>query len=266
MEILSLSRQTDLIFSEFEGEICHRKNYIAVKTRSNPGYHWGNYLIFESLPDEAAVEQWPEIFRREFDYYEAYRHMLFTWNPGSTEQAVIELFQKQGFEFQRNLVLSTSQLNPPKKMNNEIKIRPFQAMSDWEQSVRLHILCSDPTFGKKSFELFKRRQFETYQKMIAAGMGNRFGAFIGNQLVADLGLFHRNGLARYQNVITHPEYRKRGICSTLVFFAGKIALEKWGVYRLVMEADPEYHAARIYESLGFRPTEENHCLTWWKHD
>lgn len=31
-----------------------------------------------------------------------------------------------------------------------------------------------------------------------------------------------------------------------------------------MEADPEYHAARIYESVGFKRGEINYSLSWWK--
>jgi predicted GNAT family acetyltransferase len=56
-------------------------------------------------------------------------------------------------------------------------------------------------------------------------------------------------------VETHPEFRRRGICGTLVYESARHALGSLGAERLVMVADAHYHAARIYESLGFRPTE-----------
>jgi hypothetical protein len=31
-----------------------------------------------------------------------------------------------------------------------------------------------------------------------------------------------------------------------------------------MEADADYHAARIYESVGFKRHEINYALSWWK--
>lgn len=36
-----------------------------------------------------------------------------------------------------------------------------------------------------------------------------------------------------------------------------------GVDTLVMIADEHYHAARIYESVGFKPVEKIRGLTWW---
>lgn len=100
--------------------------------------------------------------------------------------------------------------------------------------------------------------------MSEAGLGNWFGAFIGEQLVGDLGIFHENGIGRYQNVGTHPNFRKQGICGTLVYQSGLIALRDYKIQYLVMEADPDYHAARIYESVGFKRNEENYALSWWK--
>jgi len=33
---------------------------------------------------------------------------------------------------------------------------------------------------------------------------------------------------------------------------------------LVMVADENYHAAKIYESIGFQPEEKQVGLDWWK--
>ncbi len=64
------------------------------------------------------------------------------------------------------------------------------------------------------------------------------------------------GLARYQDVETHPEFRRQALAGTLVGHAGRYGLADLGAVRLVMVADPDYHAFRLYESLGFRRTED----------
>lgn len=46
--------------------------------------------------------------------------------------------------------------------------------------------------------------------------------------------------------------------------SGLMAIAEFGIDHLVMEADVDYHAARIYESVGFRRQEVNHALSWWK--
>ena len=68
-------------------------------------------------------------------------------------------------------------------------------------------------------------------------------------------MFTGHGVGRFQHVVTHPAYRRRGICGTLVYEIGSLALTRDDVDYLVMHADPDYHAARIYRSLGFQQTE-----------
>ena len=102
-----------------------------------------------------------------------------------------------------------------------------------------------------------------YRKMAQAGLGAWFGAFLENQLVADLGLFFEAGVGRFQQVETHPDFRRRGICGTLVYHSSRFGFEKMEARTLVMVADEHYHAARIYESVGFRPKERQVGLDWW---
>jgi hypothetical protein len=37
-----------------------------------------------------------------------------------------------------------------------------------------------------------------------------------------------------------------------------------GVTDLVMVADESYHAAKIYESVGFAPSSREYSAVWWK--
>jgi hypothetical protein len=46
-----------------------------------------------------------------------------------------------------------------------------------------------------------------------------------------------------------------GVCSTLVHWSARYALERLGAERLVIVADLDSQAARIYESVGFHPAE-----------
>jgi ribosomal protein S18 acetylase RimI-like enzyme len=50
-------------------------------------------------------------------------------------------------------------------------------------------------------------------------------------------------------------HRRQGICSRLVVDAARHAAGEHGARRLVICADPGYHALGIYESLGFRRVE-----------
>ena len=264
MKIKSLARQTDLMFKNFEAEIIDRNDYVAVKTASNPRFHWGNYLLFDAPPSQDSYSVWMQLFEKEFPQYkENPSHILFSWNPGidHTESA-IGPFLRKGFVLDQGLVLATDAVQLPQKQNSKITMRPFENDDDWEQAVHLQVAARDPAYNATTHEAFIRQQFMTYRRMTELRLGNRFGAFLGSKLVGDLGVFHKKSLARYQNVATHPEHQRQGICGTLVHFAGEYALKNWRVRKLVMEADALEHAAKIYQSVGFKPVEKNYALVW----
>ena len=88
------------------------------------------------------------------------------------------------------------------------------------------------------------------------GHGAWFGAFAGGRLAAQLGVFSDgSGVARYQNVETDPGWRRNGLAGTLVWQAGQWARESLDARTLVIVADPEAEAIRIYRSVGFHDAE-----------
>ncbi len=262
MQIKSLGFQTNLIFSRYSGSVSDKGSYTLVQTPSNPGYHWGNFIIFDRPPRMGDFKAWTELFDKEFTYYEEPHHYVFAWEGDGLGEN--QEFLDANFESDSALVLTTENLNPPPFVNDKIQVRKIKTDAEWEAVIELQTLCADPKFFNDYYREFKRRLMAEYRRMSEDGRGFWFGAFIDNNLVGDLGIFYKNNVARYQNVGTHPEHRRKGICGTLVYRTGLIALEEFCVQHLVMEADPEYHAARIYESVGFKRIETNHSLSWWK--
>jgi len=68
-----------------------------------------------------------------------------------------------------------------------VTIRPLAGESDWAQALANQIRCRDPEHAEAGYRLFKERQMARYRAMTAAGWGAWFGAFVGEQLVADFG-------------------------------------------------------------------------------
>lgn len=264
MIVHSLGRRTDFIFARFSGFIEDKGGYTLIKTPTIPGYHWGNYIVFDRAPKAGDLFKWKAIFDKEFTYYSEPHHYVFTWDTEGGDRGEFQEFLEEGFEVDPAVVLTTKALTRPPHWNNDIFVKPIESDVEWEAVVKLQTLCADPKFLNDYYENFKRKQMAQYRKMSEAEMGSWFGAFIGEKLVGDLGVFFEDDVGRYQNVGTHPDFRRRGICGTLVYKAGKMAFENFGVETLVMEADPDYHAARIYESVGFKRSETNYALSWWK--
>lgn len=262
MNIASLGHLTTLLFSRFSGAVTDRGAYTLIQTPSNPHFHWGNFLLFDRAPGPGDLRRWKQLFDEEFTYYEAPHHYTFAWD-GRAGQGEVAEFVEAGFEFETGVVLSTAILQAPKHLNRAMTIKKITTDLDWQEVTELQIACGDPKFAE-DYRPFKETQMLQYRRMSEAGLGHWFGASLGGRLVADLGIFHNGPLARYQSVGTHPDFRRQGLCGTLVYQAGLLAQKEFGVTQLVMEADDNYHAARIYESVGFKRTEVNYSLSWWK--
>ena len=256
----SLSIKTDLIFATFNGEVIDRGEYLVVRTPSNQGYHWGNYLAFGEAPKRGDEIRWPALFQKEFKDLAGVKHMAMTWDsqlPGDPSGLIAK-----GFVYEPNKVLATAQIVQPAKFNSDVTVRPIATDSEWEAVIREQISVNDK-YDPAQFEIFKRAQVANYRRMANAGIGAWFGAFLGDRLTADLGVYCSQGVGRFQAVVTHPEFRRQGICGRLVHDAAIFAQKNFGAETLVMVADPDYHAARIYESVGFSAVEENYTVAWW---
>jgi ribosomal protein S18 acetylase RimI-like enzyme len=100
------------------------------------------------------------------------------------------------------------------------------------------------------------RRVAAYRALCEAGHGTWSGAFVDGRLRCAAGVFSAGtGLARFQNVETHPAFRRRGLASAVLLTAGEHALRDANTHTLVIVADPEDDAMRLYQALGFARTE-----------
>lgn len=264
MDIRSLGYRTDLIFPRFDGEIIDRGGYLVALTPQNPSFFWGNFVLFPGPPGAGDLKRWKGVFDEEIRSRLAVDHYAFGWDGVDGEMGEIGPFDAEGFSLNRSVVLAADRVRIPRKYDRSVVVRPIEGDDEWEEATRNQIACSDPCFDPENYKIFKDGQMARYRKMAASGLGFWFGAFLEEKLVADLGIFSTGSLGRFQNVGTHPDYRRRGICGALVHQASLFALDKMKVETLVMVADQDYHALGIYESVGFISKERQVGAYWWE--
>jgi GNAT superfamily N-acetyltransferase len=265
MNLRSLGYRTDLIFARFAGEITDFGHYMVVRTPSNPTFYWGNFVLFDRPPNSGDLKDWLEIFAKEIPYA---KHIAIGWD--GQEPGDAQAFVAAGLDFEETTVMTATEIHAPPKVNLEATYRTFESEDDWAQLLELGLLCNDDGYEPDGYRVFLQRKNLNRRRMGEAGLGSWFGAFLEDRLVCSMGLysdagfegnhFDGNRVARFQSVETHPDFRRRGLCGSLVHHVAKHGLEVMQAKTLVMCADPEYHAARIYESVGFRPTERQYAL------
>ncbi len=263
MRFRSLATRTDMIFPSFEGEILDRGEYWVVRTPSIPTFYWGNTLLFRQPPGPGDEIRWPDLFAEEIGRPPAVRHQTFGWDSPQGELGSAEAFVPLGFSMMQDSVLAASTPHPPPRLAEGIEVRPLLTGAEWELAVENQVFCRDPVHEEADYRIFKKAEMARYQRMARAGLGAWFGAFLEGRLVADLGLFRSAELGRYQNVETGPDYRRRGFAATLVYQAGIQAKRDLGVETLVIVAEADSPADRLYRSVGFRPVERQAGLERW---
>jgi ribosomal protein S18 acetylase RimI-like enzyme len=263
MKLKSLGYRTDLIFAAFDGEISDRGNYLVIRTPTNPTFYWGNFLLFDSPPGEGDFERWRQLFAKEIGSAPETKHQVFGWDSVGGEAGIVQPFLEAGFRLSSSEVLTCQEPHMPPRLNQAVSIRPLEADTDWEEAVELQVVCRDEEFEEGEYREFRLQQMKRYQHMDDAGLGHWYGAFAGQRLVADLGIFHEAEVGRYQHVETHPNFRRRGIAGTLVYEASRHAIAEYDLEVLVIVADQGSPAARLYQSLGFKQTEVQLGLERW---
>ncbi|TDD61928.1 GNAT family N-acetyltransferase [Kribbella antibiotica] len=264
MEIKSLGYRTDLFLLGLGGsEIRDAGPYVVIRTPKNPTFWWGNYLLHRTPLAPGDLVRRAAEFRTEFPDA---RHL--TLGIDTTDgvltaegaEAVEQEVKAAGGRVDPSVVMTASTVNAPQRPNTTSTYRFLSTDDDWQQVVDINLATSTMAVDDSHRE-FTRLKVAHDRELVEAGHGRWFGAFDGDRLQASLGLmFDGKGLARFQTVQTHPDDRNQGIASTLVHQASTYGFEN-GATTLVMVADPEYLAIRIYRALGFTDSETQLAIT-----
>jgi ribosomal protein S18 acetylase RimI-like enzyme len=248
VQVRSLGYRTDLTIRSLEGsQVDDRGDYLVIRTPGNPGYWWGNFLLLEAPPQPGETGAWLETFSAEFPQA---RHVALGIDV--TEASDVDAIEmlSHGLRPEETAVLTARDLHEPPHFNPAAEIRALAGDEDWRQAARLRTAVNEGEPGSEPAFLHARIQAE--RALTEAGHGTWFGAFLDGILVAQLGLISDgSGVARYQNVETHPQARRQGLAGTLVWHAGQEGLRACAATALVMLADPDDVAIRIYRSVGF---------------
>jgi ribosomal protein S18 acetylase RimI-like enzyme len=125
----------------------------------------------------------------------------------------------------------------------------------WEQVVELQVANDEDPDRDRDF---RRRRLGELRELFENGRGAWYVALDRqrDEVLGSCGVVVTGERGRFQAVDTAAAHRRRGICSRLVVAAAHDAAERFGARRLVIAADPDYHALGLYESLGFERREQ----------
>lgn len=254
MDITSLGYRTDIMLRLLEGsERSDHGDHIVVRSPANPSYWWGSFLLLAAPPAPGDVSRWLTRFAAQFP---AAGHVALGIDVTGRSAVDPAEFEAAGLMFRCETVLTAAEVHQSPRPNRSAEYRPLAGPADWQQAVELRIACigaGEPPADRS----FLESRIAAQRRLTEAGHGRWLGAFTGGRLVAQLGICtDGDGVARYQDVETHPAARRQGLAGTLVYQAGRYALAQLAASTLAIVADPDQQAIRIYRSCGFEVTED----------
>ncbi len=257
VRVRSLGYQTDLGVRRAEGStVTDCGDHIVVRTDQNPLYWWGNFILLASAPRADEIGDWLDRFAAALP---AARHCAFGVDVADAAELDDAVFTTAGFAADHGVVLTASGVREPPHPHPAAVIRPLVGPEDWRQAADLRAACgaADEPPAPSEEHRFGELRALARQRMAQAGGATWFGAFTAGRLVAHLGLVRLpGGLARFQDVETHPSFRRQGLAGTLVWHAATFGLGQLGAARLVIVAEQGSPAVRVYASVGFIPAED----------
>ncbi len=256
MEIRSLAFRTDLALLRLSGSIVEdRGTHVAVRTPANPTFRWGNFDLLAAPPSATEV---PHVLARYDADLPDGDFRTFGVDGTAEHGDALGPLVAAGLAPEPGAVLTATSTHAPPRPNTEVRLRMLVSDGDWAQRVEhaVAVDAAEPESNGPGYRLFAERRAATDRALCAAGQASWWGAFLDDRLVASMGLVDAgDGLARFQSVETHPDHRGRGVAGTLVHRVAAHGFDEVGARTLVMVADPDGVAIRVYRSVGFRDTE-----------
>ena len=244
----SLTLRTELLTLSGLSQLSDAGDYIVQSTPAEPDYWMGNQIIFKTT--DVGRAQAEALFERHFPDA---RHRAFVWDaPDLQSEAISDDFAEAGYEAEHvdALVLAGPLRDAP--LPSGITIRPFEDEADWIAALDLQEEVGiEQGYDQRGHRAYLAGRNKGRRSQIAKGLGQWFGAFDGDLLVAQMGIFHDDTVARYQAVETRTSHRRRGVCSALLRHAALWALDRAPQASVVIVAEANGPAGRLYRSMGF---------------
>lgn len=256
----SLCFRTDLFIAAFDGAVEDQGDCFVLRTPSNPDFWWGNFVLHRNAPDDRSFADgegsWIEHFARTFP---AAKVELVAWDCPDGARGMIEPALAKGFAVDEGVVLSATEVVRPPRHNDAVVVEALRSESDrdWMEAGDALARAFAPrrSGSLSALHSFVERQLVRYRAMQRQGLGQWFAARLDGRVAGALGMVRVGEVGRFQLVGTDPAFARQGVCSTMVHHVARWGLEDAKLGTLVMAADETYHAARIYQSVGFKRTE-----------
>jgi GNAT superfamily N-acetyltransferase len=242
---LPLGWATDVMVSQLSGSsIVDHGDHVVIRSPENPHFHWGNCVLVTEAGDPDDADRWMSVFHENIPDAD--------WVAiGLSRMPAAGSWDRHPVTLRPIETLATA--DPPKQTPppQGYTFRPL-AGDDWIQVIDRQLADNDISgeYDPHDQEAFLRQRIATQRRLCERGDAAFVGAFSAGRLVGELGIVRCGRIARYQDVGTAADHRRRGLASHLLGVAAQWAAER-GCRRWVIVTEATNPAGRVYRAAGF---------------
>jgi GNAT superfamily N-acetyltransferase len=210
-------------------------------TRSYPTYFHGNRLFLQSPPAPEDQDLLAARYDTIFAWRRSFAPRVVTWCvPVNAAPTVVP----HGAEIEDAIALLIHPTPSSECVSSEARLRAIVDRADWQELIDAE-RAENPDHGT-----FVDWRFRTFAQLVRAGRGQWYALEnTSGTTVATAGLFVRDDVARFANVLTFAPYRNRGYGRALI--QAMLATLPTAVSRAVIVAERGSPGEALYRSLGF---------------
>ncbi len=255
MRVRSLGLHTDLALHGWRGRIRDRHDHLVVTFPAAPGFRGGNLLVFERPPEASDMRRWCDLFDTAIGVPPTYPFRSFGWDGLDGEEGELAPFLAAGFEREPEVILAAPRLVAPSVPNRDVRIVALTDDAAWQAAVRVQATASARR-RSASYQRILQTVMAANRRLVRSGHGIWWGAFEGDVLVANVGIFRIGELARFQALVTAPAWQRRGIAATLLHHAAEAARGVWGSELVLLASEQAGPGLGVYARAGLVPIEQ----------
>ena len=243
---------------------CSRTERFA-KPASTTWFEAEGYVVFDTAACrdssfnhrlELAYPPTPEMLGEWFDRWEVHhggkgisgsRYLTFEvtapWEPFELPEEV---------SFDPLTCLRLERPMPTRDLPSGYRVAPLETDDDWDALSRLNDHIGEVTEAGHFAYL---RWYEGGSRdRVRAGQGLWMGVWNAGSLVGSAGLLWNDREARFQDVQTHPDHRRRGVCSALLHaLVATLDARSKAQRPVYIAATTDTDIERLYLGLNFKP-------------
>jgi len=253
--------ETDHHLVRLHGVVDQVDGITVVRVPDNPGYRWGNNIHLPDAPHPDELEGFIQLARDLFVDQPETTHAQIRWDGDFISEELKARAESAGLHHDSGQAMVADSLVEVEVEG--IEIRPLDMEAQWKDIVELNMACDPEELdGVADYIEFKQGLRRAWRAWERSGDATWWGAFIDRRLVGQAGMVRcPGGRGRFQSVETHPEFRRRRICSALVSRVGNHALGELDCDTLLLGVDHLGLAIHIYRRLGFTAGRWQNALT-----